>query len=314
MTKEPLVSIVIPVYNGSNYLSDAIESAIAQSYPNIEILVINDGSDDGGATRAVAQSYADKISYYEKENGGVSSALNMGIREMKGEFFSWLSHDDLYTSDKVAVQAEYLEKSGLDCCYSDFFSFGENIEEAQKIECDPFQMPESLFNLFGIGTIMGCTFLIRKTVFEEIGLFREDLKYTQDVEMWIRIFSSFKSHKINRCLVYQRGHDEQGSRVFQSEINREARSMYLEAILSEKVMVQFKKHLAGNETDIKAKVLTWLGKRLLRLRKDYKGFFVLYSKAIKIEKSYIIDFIRYIPLFVICMIRVNLRVIVNQLR
>ncbi len=104
----PLVSIVIPVYNGSNYLREAIDSALAQTYDNIEILVINDGSNDNGATEAIAKSYGDKIRYFSKENGGVATALNMGIENMRGEYFSWLSHDDVYESDKIKVNIEFL--------------------------------------------------------------------------------------------------------------------------------------------------------------------------------------------------------------
>ena len=89
---QPTVSIIIPVYNGSNYLQEAIDSALAQTYPNCEILVINDGSCDEGKTEAIALSYGDRIRYFKKENGGVASALNMGIRQMTGEYFSWLSH------------------------------------------------------------------------------------------------------------------------------------------------------------------------------------------------------------------------------
>ena len=95
MSHNPLVSIVIPVYNGSNFMREAIDSALAQTYPNIEILVVNDGSTDN--TREIALSYGDKIRYFEKENGGVATALNLAIHEMKGEYFSWLSHDDWYT-------------------------------------------------------------------------------------------------------------------------------------------------------------------------------------------------------------------------
>ena len=95
----PLVSIVIPVYNGSNYLREAINSALNQTYKNIEIVVVNDGSTDGGLTEQVAKSFGDKIRYFSKENGGCGSALNCGIDAMKGGYFSWLSHDDLYTND-----------------------------------------------------------------------------------------------------------------------------------------------------------------------------------------------------------------------
>ena len=95
----PKVSIIIPVYNGSNYLDNAINCALCQTYENLEVIVVNDGSTDEGKTREIALKYSDKIRYFEKANGGVSSALNLGIREMGGEYFSWLSHDDVYTVD-----------------------------------------------------------------------------------------------------------------------------------------------------------------------------------------------------------------------
>ena len=78
----PLVSIVIPVYNGANYLKESIDSALNQSYPHIEVIVVNDGSRDEGATEAVALSYGDRIRYFSKANGGCGSALNFGIKQM----------------------------------------------------------------------------------------------------------------------------------------------------------------------------------------------------------------------------------------
>lgn len=111
-SQQPLVSIVIPVYNGSNYLKYAIDSALAQTYNNIEIIVVNDGSTDNGETEKLALSYGDSICYYAKENGGVSSAINFGIRQMKGEYFSWLSHDDQYSETKIERQLEVLRHGG----------------------------------------------------------------------------------------------------------------------------------------------------------------------------------------------------------
>ena len=100
-SRKPLVSIVIPVYNGANYLRQAIESALGQTWENCEILVVNDGSDDGGDTEQAALEFKDRIRYFRKENGGVASALNYGIQRMQGEYFSWLSHDDWYYPDKI---------------------------------------------------------------------------------------------------------------------------------------------------------------------------------------------------------------------
>ena len=107
------VSIIIPVYNGANYMRDAIDSALAQTYENIEVIVINDGSTDNGKTDKIARSYGDKIRYYNKKNGGVASAINYGLEKMTGDYFSWLSHDDRYLPNKVSDEISFLEEKKL---------------------------------------------------------------------------------------------------------------------------------------------------------------------------------------------------------
>ena len=84
--KNPKVVVIMPVYNGSNYMREAIDSALNQTYKNVEVVVINDGSTDGGKTDAIAKSYGDKIKYFVKENGGVSSALNFGIKYIQDNY------------------------------------------------------------------------------------------------------------------------------------------------------------------------------------------------------------------------------------
>ena len=106
----PLVSIIIPVYNGANYLGQAIDSALNQTYKNIEIIVVDDGSNDNGSTKAIANAYGERIHYYYKENGGTGAAINYGISLMHGEYVSWLSHDDLYKPDKIEKQVAFAEK------------------------------------------------------------------------------------------------------------------------------------------------------------------------------------------------------------
>ena len=93
----------------SNFLREAIDSALAQTYDNVEVVVVNDGSTDENATEEIAKSYGDKIQYYHKVNGGVASALNLGIEKMKGSYFSWLSHDDKYEKTKIEDQVNVLK-------------------------------------------------------------------------------------------------------------------------------------------------------------------------------------------------------------
>jgi len=85
----PKVSIIVPVYNGSKYIRAAIDSALSQTYRNFELIVIDDGSVDD--TRQIVESYGDRLQYFWKPNGGVASALNLGIEKMSGAYFSWLS-------------------------------------------------------------------------------------------------------------------------------------------------------------------------------------------------------------------------------
>jgi glycosyltransferase involved in cell wall biosynthesis len=215
MSSGPKVSIVIPVYNGSNYLREAIDSALAQTYKNIEIIVVNDGSQDNGKTEEIAKSYGDKICYFSKNNGGVATALNFGIREMKGEYFSWLSHDDLYLPEKIQVQMDYLRKERRDVIvYSDCNFVDGKSRFIRRVTIDPVEPGDFRYALFvGLLPLHGCTLLIPKTCFEKVGFFNEQLKTSQDCEMWYRMSNEYEFKHIPQALVNSRLHPEQGSRT-----------------------------------------------------------------------------------------------------
>ncbi|MGN0486970.1 MAG: glycosyltransferase family 2 protein [Acutalibacteraceae bacterium] len=230
MNNQPLVSIVIPVYNGSNYLAEAIDSALAQTYQNIEILVVDDGSTDGGKTEEIARSYGEKIRYIKKENGGSSSALNEGIRNMRGDWFSWLSHDDLYYPDKVSCQIEALCALNLPdgeqyrhiffsaCDFID--AKGDYIKKAKsqdgerllrEIEAHPagayFIAQPTVYNFYG------CGWLIHRKAFEEVGAFDEKLRLINDMDMLYRLYSGgFTVHYEPKALIMGRLHSGQISR------------------------------------------------------------------------------------------------------
>lgn len=189
-----LVSIVIPAYNASNYLAEAIESAIAQTYPYKEIIVINDGSSDDGATREVAMQYKDAIRYFEKENGGCASALNYGIQVMEGKWFSWLSHDDLYLPEKLERLLELIDKYNLD---PEKVVLGCNdylLSESGRRRQNLFQNSKGILppvQAFGENlntkTMNGCGLLIPKNILDEVGTFKTYYKHQLDRELWMRI-------------------------------------------------------------------------------------------------------------------------------
>ena len=193
----PKVSVIIPVYNGSNFLKHSIECALNQTYENLEVIVVNDGSTDGGETERIALSFGDRIRYFRKENGGVSSALNYGISQMTGEYFSWLSHDDAYTPEKVADSISAIRTvEGADE-RTIAYSWGNYID-GSGTALKPFPKflnsghlytgDEMIHQMLTNRILNGCCMLIPKIVFDECGGFNEELRYSQDALMWYTIF------------------------------------------------------------------------------------------------------------------------------
>lgn len=230
MTMHPLVSIIIPVYNGSNYLREAIDSALAQTYQNFEILVINDGSNDGGKTEEIALAYGDKIRYVTKVNGGVASALNLGIHEMRGEYFSWLSHDDWYYPHKLQRQIEALQKCGdptrIVYSWRDFFNQKKNnlILSSPYVNTLQRKMEFSVFPLLE-GKINASTLLIHRNHFKRIGFFNERLLTTQDYDFMFRLLLDQKLIFITESLMVTRLHQKQTSNT--KDHIQEDKSLYM---------------------------------------------------------------------------------------
>ncbi|TCI30401.1 glycosyltransferase [Exiguobacterium sp. SL-10] len=201
--ERPLVSIVIPVYNGADYLKETIESALAQTYERIEVLVINDGSTDGGATAEIARSFGSRIRYYEKPNGGVSTALNLGIDKMRGEWFSWLSHDDLYEPEKVNDQVEELLKLGdqaeryiLSCGTTLIDEAGAPIHRPRR-QLKGVYTNEAMFDYLLLkACLSGCALLIPKRALEQVGGFPTTYRYIQDWVCWVDLALSGYQFKV----------------------------------------------------------------------------------------------------------------------
>jgi len=197
MMENPKISIIIPVYNGSDFMRYAIDCALRQTYENIEILVINDGSEDDGKTEEIARSYGDRIRYFSKPNGGVSSALNYGIANMTGDYFVWLSHDDAFTDTRIGDAVELLRAQGL--LGKKYIGYtGGYYADAAGIKMKNFRHCfeknriysgyEVMEAMTANGTLYGCSMLIPREAFAEVGGFDESLRYSQDALMCYRIF------------------------------------------------------------------------------------------------------------------------------
>lgn len=210
MITNPKVSIIIPVYNGEKYVKKAIKSALKQNYKNKEIIVINDGSTDD--TEKIVKKFKDKIIYLKKENGGVSTALNLGLKNMTGDYFSWLSHDDIYRKNKIKSEVEYLKKNGNknSILYSDYGFITANGKKFGKGIMIPHEQVSKNHELALLkGYINGITLLIPKEAFDVYGDFNEKLRCTQDYDKWLEFYDTYKFIHLPQITAYTRLHPEQ---------------------------------------------------------------------------------------------------------
>ncbi len=222
----PTVSIIIPVFNGADFLSEAIDSALSQTYKSFEVLVINDGSTDNGATERVAGTYGNRIRYFEKPNGGVASALNFGIREMRGDYLSWLSHDDLYVADKIEREIEFLfskpaAERACTIVYSDYSVFTKNPQASVPVIMPGVNPEEFRYWLTIENCLHGCTLLIPREVFNNVGFFDESLKTTQDYDLWFRMAATCHFLHLPGSLVKARSHERQGTKTMSAVVKEE---------------------------------------------------------------------------------------------
>ena len=234
--KNPKVVVIMPVYNGSNYMREAIDSALNQTYKNVEVVVINDGSTDGGKTDAIAKSYGDKIKYFVKENGGVSSALNFGIKYIqdnyKDAYFCWLSHDDKYTPEKIEKEVKALKgHNKTTVVFSNFSLFDDKgaifatTHSEERIKEDQFKGIYPVLK----GMVNGDTILVHQDVFNKCGYFDEVNTNAADYRMWLKVFTEFDHVFLKEPLSLYRIHDQQDT-VKSPTYNEESDNFWLTAI------------------------------------------------------------------------------------
>ena len=183
----PKVSIVIPCYNAEKYLDEAITSALDQTWQDIEVIVVNDGSTDNSLE--IMKSY--EITYVDKKNGGIASALNSGIKHSTGDWVHWLSADDKLYDIAIELMFEEIQKhqnpeNNIYYTHYDIIDkdgnlikpFIEPITRTLKTQNERFQ--ELLTNYYGNGS---CS-MIHKSVFEK-RKYDESIPYYEDYDFWL---------------------------------------------------------------------------------------------------------------------------------
>lgn len=232
MSPRPKITIAMPVFNGGEYFEQALDSAVGQSYADIEIIVVNDGSTDGGHTERVAQRFARHIRYFDQPNGGVASALNTVIGNMTGDVFTWLSHDDIFELEKTEAQVDYwLSAEKPDACLiSDFCLIDAHGVITQEVRLDREPILDAPMLPLYRGMISGCTVFLPKVVLDDVGGFDVRLRHVQDYDLWKRVVARYDFFHVPQILVRSRQHAQQDSRKHDAVLETEAlwRGMVLE--------------------------------------------------------------------------------------
>ena len=208
MTALPKISVIIPTYNRAHYINEAIDSALAQTYQNVEIVVVDDGSTD--ETRAVLKGYEDKIRYFYQDHQGISAARNFGIEKSSGQYLAFLDDDDIWFPEMLEVQVAYLEAHPeVGMVHADMLVMDEtsdNPRPRKRMLPGPIPSGFILSELIIRNVIMIQTAVVRRSCLDEVGFFDPDNRVSQDYHLWLRIAGKFPITYINRALAIYRIH------------------------------------------------------------------------------------------------------------
>lgn len=167
LDRGPLVTCIVPVFNGERFLEQALDSIRTQTYPAFEILVIDDGSTDG--TAAVLAGQGEQVRWIGQPHRGQAAARNAGVRAAGGEFVAFLDADDVWESEKIAMQMARLQDADVDLCFTRFQNFWmpELEEHARRHQAGQIARPSAAWSI--------CTLVAHRSVFDRFGPFDETL-------------------------------------------------------------------------------------------------------------------------------------------
>lgn len=200
-----IVSVIIPTYNRKNFIIQAIESVINQTYKNLEIIVIDDGSSDN--TKETLKDYIlnNKIKYFYKENSGVSNTRNYGIEKSTGSFLAFLDSDDFWKHDKIEKQINLFksnDKLGLvHTCYTTLL---DNQEITKHPDNPNYYQGKVFEKMIQFNMVATSTVVIKKECIEKSGLFFQEYSPCEDYDLWIKISKYYEFAYLNEALAFYR--------------------------------------------------------------------------------------------------------------
>lgn len=182
-----MVSVIIPTHNSGQYIGSALDTVLGQTVKDVEIIVVDDGSTD--ETRNIIAKCYPMVRYIFQVNNGAASARNRGIREATGEFVAFLDADDLWLPMKLEKQEEYLRlhpNVGIVITEERAFNSSGPIPKRSR-KRETLMNGDTVRRIFMYSGVATPTVMVRRKVFEDVGLFDERLKVAEDDNLWMRI-------------------------------------------------------------------------------------------------------------------------------
>lgn len=186
-------------------------SALNQTYPNLEVIVVNDGSTQY-SEKVVPFLSDNRVKYICQVNKGTASALNTGIRNMTGDYLAWLSSDDLFVNEKVQKQLLLMEQNHYQISYTNYSLINEKGVMTKERAGIHYPSKVKLYSQLLVGChINGCTVMMSRDVTNKIGLFDESLTCAQDFDFWLRAIQLYELGYLDEPLTFYRVHSQMGS-------------------------------------------------------------------------------------------------------
>lgn len=214
-SKQPLVSVVMAAYNAENYIGAAVDSVLKQSYSNLELIVINDGSTDNTAQELEKYLSDARVSLTTQENSGQTKSKNRGIEKAAGTYVGFCDADDMWHPEKLEKQVEKIQSdSSVGVVYSDTFLIdeeGKPIDSTDSVPCYNGNVLQHLLydNFIPFGTV-----LVRNSCLQEVGGFNERYRMGIDWDLWLRISTKWSVSCVPEKLYYYRRWGGQMSRNY----------------------------------------------------------------------------------------------------
>ncbi len=209
------ISVILPCYNGERWINQAITSVLSQSYDDLELIIINDGSIDASEEIIKKYLYDKRIRLFSQQNNGFSATLNKGIKESTGELIGFIGQDDLWLPQKLDVQAMCFKRNcKLDLLFSSYYNMDNQGRILELVRPKKLNKQKGLWEQLFLTNFIGFeTVLVKRKCFDKVGLFDEQMIGFSDHEMWLRIVAeAFNLNFLDIPLVKKRLHKKQLSK------------------------------------------------------------------------------------------------------